>query len=46
LLILLGSWLSTSGVIPLKALLRTRQEQQTKVDTEVNIPDTSPQKLQ
>ena len=46
LLILLGSWLSTSGVIPLKFLLRTRKEQQTNVETEVSIPDTSPQKLQ
>ena len=46
LLILLGSWLSTSGVIPLKSLFRTRQEQQTSVETEVSIPDTSPQKLQ
>jgi drug/metabolite transporter (DMT)-like permease len=46
LLILLGSWLSTSGVIPLKSLLRTRQQQQTSVETEVNIQDTSHQKLQ
>ena len=46
LLILLGSWLSTSGVIPLKYLLRTRQQQQTSVESEVSIPDTSQQKLQ
>ena len=46
LLILLGSWLSTSGVIPLKSLFRTRQEQQTNVETEVSIPDPTPQKLQ
>ena len=46
LLILLGSWLSTSGVIPLKSLLRTQQEQQTNEETEISIPDTSPQKLQ
>jgi drug/metabolite transporter (DMT)-like permease len=46
LLILLGSWLSTSGVIPLKSLLRTRQQRQTNVETEVNIPETSHQKLQ
>ena len=46
LLILLGSWLSTSGVIPLKYLLRTRQRQQTSVESEVSIPDTSQQKLQ
>jgi drug/metabolite transporter (DMT)-like permease len=45
LLILLGSWLSTSGLIPLKSLLRTRQQTQTGVKTEVNIPDTSQQKL-
>jgi drug/metabolite transporter (DMT)-like permease len=45
LLILLGSWLSTSGVIPLKSLLRTRQQQQTTVEAEVSIPDTSQQKL-
>src|SRR5437660_1181334 len=46
LLILLGSWLSTSGVIPLKYLLRTRRRQQTSVESEVSIPDTSQQKLQ
>lgn len=46
MLILLGSWLSTSGVIPLKSLLRTRQEKKAGVETEVSIPDTSPQKLQ
>ena len=46
LLIFLGSWLSTSGVIPLKSLLRTRQRQQTSVETEVNIPDTSHQSSQ
>ncbi|HXZ03994.1 MAG TPA: DMT family transporter [Ktedonobacteraceae bacterium] len=46
LLILLGSWLSTSGVIPLKSLLRTRQQQQTGVETEASISDKAPQKLQ
>jgi drug/metabolite transporter (DMT)-like permease len=46
LLILLGSWLSTSGAIPLKSLLRTRQQTQTSGETEVSIPDTSHQKLQ
>lgn len=46
LLILLGSWLSTSGLIPLKSLLRTRQQTQTGVENEVSIPDTSHQKLQ
>jgi drug/metabolite transporter (DMT)-like permease len=46
LLILLGSWLSTSGVIPLKSLLRTRKQRQTNVETEVDIPETSHQKLQ
>jgi drug/metabolite transporter (DMT)-like permease len=46
LLILLGSWLSTSGVMPLKSLLRNRKQQQTSVETEVSIPDTSRQKLQ
>jgi drug/metabolite transporter (DMT)-like permease len=46
MLILLGSWLSTSGVIPLKSILRTRQKQHTAVETEISIPDTSPQKLQ
>lgn len=45
LLILLGSWLSTSGVIPLKSLLRTRQQQQTDVETGVSISDTTSQKL-
>lgn len=45
LLILLGSWLSTSGVIPLKSLLRTRQKQQQHIDTEVSFTDPSPQKL-
>ena len=44
LLILLGSWLSTSGVIPLKSLLRTRQQTQTSIETEVSIPDTPHQK--
>ena len=46
LLILLGSWLSTSGVIPLKSVIRTRQQRQTSVETEVNIPETSHQKPQ
>jgi drug/metabolite transporter (DMT)-like permease len=46
LLILLGSWLSTSGVLPLRYLLRTRQQQQTGSDAEVSIPDASHQKLQ
>lgn len=45
LLILLGSWLSTSGVIPFKSILRSRQDRQIGADTEVSIPDTSPQKL-
>jgi drug/metabolite transporter (DMT)-like permease len=45
MLILLGSWLSTTGVIPLKFLLRNRQQQQTTVEHEVSIPDTSQQKL-
>jgi len=44
LLILLGSWLSTSGVIPIKSLLRTRQQTQTSIETEVSIPDTPHQK--
>ncbi len=46
LLILLGSWLSTTGAIPLRSLRRTRQQRQTSVETEVSIPDTSHQKLQ
>ncbi|HYX49430.1 MAG TPA: DMT family transporter [Ktedonobacteraceae bacterium] len=46
ILILLGSWLSTSGVIPLKSLLRMRQKQQSRIETEVSLPDSSPQKLQ
>jgi drug/metabolite transporter (DMT)-like permease len=46
LLILLGSWLSTGGAIPLKSLRRRRQQRPTNVETEVNIPETSHQKLQ
>ncbi len=45
LLILLGSWLSTSGVNPLKSLIRPRQKQQQGIDGEVSLPDPSPQKL-
>lgn len=45
MLILLGSWLSTSGVIPLKSLLRTRQKQHPGIETGVKSPDSSPQKL-
>ena len=45
LLILLGSWLSTSGVIPLKSLIRTRHKHQQDIDTEVSFTDPSPQKL-
>jgi drug/metabolite transporter (DMT)-like permease len=46
LMILLGSWFSTSGAIPLKSQIRTRQQPQTTIETEVSIPDTSRQKLQ
>jgi drug/metabolite transporter (DMT)-like permease len=46
LMILLGSWLSTSGVMPLKFLFRTRKQTQSSVDTEVSIPDPTHQKLQ
>lgn len=45
LLILLGSWLSTSGILPFKSLLRTQRKQQPGIDTEVSLPDPSPQKL-
>ncbi len=45
LLILLGSWLSTSGIIPPKFLLRPRQKQQPGIEAGVNSPDPSPQKL-
>jgi drug/metabolite transporter (DMT)-like permease len=45
LLILLGSWLSTSGFIPLKFLLRTRQKQQPGIKAGVNSSEPSPQKL-
>ncbi len=46
LLILLGSWLSTSGIIPFKSLLRARQKQQPGIENEVSLPDPSPQKFQ
>ncbi len=46
LMIILGSWLSTTGVIPLKSLLRTRQQPQIDTETESSIPETSHQKLQ
>ena len=46
LLILLGSWLSTSGVTPLKSPFRTREQPQTTIENEISIPDTSHQKLQ
>ena len=46
LLILLGSWLSTSGVIPLESLRRKRKQRQNNVETEVSIPETSHQKHQ
>lgn len=46
LLILLGSWLSTSGVIPIKFVLRTRKKQQQGIETDGSLPDPSPQKLQ
>jgi drug/metabolite transporter (DMT)-like permease len=46
LMILLGSWLSTSGVMPPKSLFRTRQQPQTNVENELSIPDTPHQKLQ
>jgi len=45
LLILLGSWLSTSGIIPLKSVIRTGHKQQQDIDTEVSFTDPSPQKL-
>jgi len=46
LLILLGSWLSTGGAIPLNSLRRTRQQRHTSVETDVNLSETSHQKLQ
>ena len=46
LMILIGSWLSTSGVMPPKSLFRTRRQPQTNVENELSIPDTSHQKLQ
>ena len=46
LLIILGSWLSTGGVLPpLSRLLRTRRQQDTSLDAEVSRQDTSQQRL-
>src|SRR6266436_1348619 len=47
LLIILGSWLSTGGVLPpLKHLLQTRRQQQTSRDGRISRQDTSHQQLQ
>ena len=48
LLIILGSWLSTGGVLPppLGHLLRTRREQQSSREAGVSRRDTSHQRLQ
>ena len=46
LLIIIGSWLSTGGVLPpLSHLLRTPRQQQISHDTGVSRQDTSHQKL-
>src|SRR6266487_276059 len=47
LLIILGSWLSTGGVLPppLGHLLRTRRKQDTSLDAGVSRQDTSHQRL-
>ena len=47
LLIIIGCWLSTGGVLPppLKHLLRTRRQQQTSRDAGVSRQDTSYQQL-
>jgi len=46
LLIIIGSWLSTGGVLPpLSHLLRTRRQQQTRHDVGVSRQDTSRQKM-
>ncbi len=47
LLIILGSWLSTGGVLPpLRHLVQTRRQQQTSRDGRINRRDTSHQQLQ
>jgi drug/metabolite transporter (DMT)-like permease len=47
LLIILGSWLSTGGVLPpLRHLLQTRRQQQTSRDGQISRQDTSHQQLQ
>jgi drug/metabolite transporter (DMT)-like permease len=47
LLIILGSWLSTGGVLPpLRHLLQTRRQQQTSRGGEISRQDTSHQQLQ
>src|SRR6266576_3629768 len=47
LLIILGSWLSTGGVLPpLRHLLQTRRQQQTSRDGRISRQETSHQQLQ
>jgi drug/metabolite transporter (DMT)-like permease len=47
LLIILGSWLSTGGVLPpLRHLLQTRRQQQSSRDVRISRQDTSHQQLQ
>jgi drug/metabolite transporter (DMT)-like permease len=47
LLIILGSWLSTGGVLPpLRHLLQTHRQQQTSRDGRISRQDTSHQQLQ
>ena len=47
LLIILGSWLSTGGVLPpLRHLLQTRRQQQTSRDGRISSQETSHQQLQ